>query len=118
MRRLGAILLIGASLAVLSSCGVDLKSMGVGRQPFIEFVGVEFSDTEKGELLAIRQAHPVLFDKLQQYSAQNAAAIQAYNRRALEVNCKQLKALGYSDDEVKSLRDAWMTKYHIRELQE
>ncbi len=118
MRRLGAILLIGASLAGLIGCGADLKSLGVGRQPFIQFESVEFSDAEKGELLAIRQAHPALFDKLQQYSAQNAAAIQAYNRRALEVNLKQLKALGYSDDEIKSLRDAWIAKYHIRELQE
>ena len=97
---------------------MDLKSMGVGRQPFIEFVAIEFSAAEMAELLSIRKDHPALFDKLQQFSAQNAAAIKAYNLRALEVNCKQLKALGYSDDEIKSLRDAWIAKYHIKELKE
>lgn len=116
-----AILWIGSSLAALtmavSSVGcLDAKSMGVSRWPMYEPpAALVFSDAEIATIRKWATEQPELFKKLQAQNNQWAALVNTHNKKALEINLKQLDALGHDENERNTLKSMWMKKYRIQE---
>ena len=91
--------------------------MGMGRWPFYEQpAALVFSDAEKAALAKFAVDNPELSAKIREYSAVNAAIVAAHNKKALEVNLKQLKdGLGYEERELKEIEARWRRQYRIQE---
>lgn len=95
-------LLIGALALMVCAVGCgDLKAVGVSRWPMIQAPApLEYTPEEQGALVEFSTLHPDLARKIVNQAQAMRAAIQEYNRRAWDVNAKQLKSLDYSDEDI------------------
>jgi hypothetical protein len=101
------ILLIGSALLMtLAGClgSGDLKAYGVAPWPiYKEPDALNFTDAEKATLTKFAADNAELFKKIQGQSHAWRAIVQAHNKRALEINQNQLKALGYDEATVRQV---------------
>lgn len=98
MKRL--LLLLSFSVCLLSGC-VDPKAYGVSKWPAIPVPqDLEYSEEEQAALASFTAENPGLARKIVNQGQALRAAIREYNKRAWEVNAKQLKSLGYEDQDV------------------
>jgi len=105
-------------LSLIVGC-VGVKSLGLGRWPLQPRRDLPaFSDIERSTLIAAVNGakSPQLAAKVYEFltaSEYNAAVLKAYNREALQINLKQLAALGYSKEECVAFEAAWRNQYRI-----
>ena len=91
--------------------GCDFKSMGVGRRPYFPKVApLVFTEAEKTELNAWRDADKGLFDRIIIHNNTQADMIKKYNEENVRVEKTRLKALGYEDDEISATIYAGLRK--------
>jgi len=87
-------------LVLVTGCG-DMKAYGVSRWPMIETPPeLEYSASEQAALAEFSAKNPDLARKIVNQARALRAAVDEYNKRAREVNEKQLKALGYDKAEI------------------
>lgn len=85
-------------ILVLAGCS-DPKSFGVGPWPvYTEPAPLQFSPDEQTELETFARDHPALFKRIQGQAHAYRAIVQEHNKRAKEMNQRQLKALGFDED--------------------
>lgn len=104
MRKLTLVktLLIG-SLICLAGCN-DMKAFGVSPWPiYKEPAPLTFSADEQAALVKFATEQPELFKKIQGQSHSYRAIVQTHNKKALEINKKQLEALGYDEKTVRQV---------------
>ena len=90
-----------ASVVVLSGCG-SVQSFGVGPWPvYKEPDALTFSDDERSALETFAHDHPDLFKRIQGQAYSYRAIVREHNRRAKEMNLRQLKTLGFDEDSIK-----------------
>lgn len=95
-------LLIG-SLLCLVGCS-DMKSFGVSPWPiYTEPAPLVFDEAETKTLTDFATSNPELFKKIQGQSHAYRAIVQSHNKKALEINKKQLEALGYDEKTVRQV---------------
>ena len=91
-------LLALSAVLSLSGCG-DAQSFGIGPWPvYTEPPALEFSPAEQVILRRFAADNPTLFNRIQNQSHAWRAIVQEHNKRAKEMNKRQLKALGFDDD--------------------
>ena len=96
-------MLLVALLLSVAGC-TDPKAFGVSRWPAIDVPPpLEYTPEELAALGQFSQAHPELARKIVNQSQSMRAAIDEYNRRAWQVNARQLKTLGYTGDDIERL---------------
>ena len=87
-------------LAVLVGC-TDPKSLGMGRWPEIpEPAPLILNAEETAAINKFAVENPTLAAKIKKQSDTYLKLIQVYNEEAKKVNRTQLKALGYTDEEM------------------
>jgi hypothetical protein len=97
MKRLAAI----ALLLSLSACS-NPQSFGIGPWPvYAEPAPLEFTPDEQAELKQFAHDHPALFKRIQGQANSYRAIVQEHNKRAKEMNKKQLKTLGFDDEAIR-----------------
>lgn len=102
MSRLYKLAIICIILGAISGCS-DPKSFGVGPWPiYAEPPPLEFTPEEAQDLQTFARDHPTLFKRIQGQAHAYRAIVQEHNRRAKEMNQRQLKALGFDE---KTLND-------------
>lgn len=91
---------IASLLLLLLGCA-DAKSLGMGRWPLLPQPEELVLNAEEIVALAEFAAkRPALVAKIKKQSDAYRAVIEAYNKRAREVNRRQLQALGYTEAEL------------------
>ena len=90
-------------LLALAGC-VDGKTYGISPWPiYKEPAPLVFDDKETAELMKFAVANPELYKKIQGQSNSYRAIVRTHNKKALEVNKKQLQALGYDEETIKQV---------------
>ena len=93
-----SILLIGGS-----GCG-NIKGFGVGRWPVYSVpADPALSEADKADLVEFAKAKPELFGKIHGQFLAYRKIVQEHNKKAKEVNRRQLEALGYEKGEIESM---------------
>jgi len=88
-------------LLILSGCS-DAKSFGVGPWPvYAEPPPLQFTSAEQTELESFARDHAALFKRIQGQAHSYRAIVQEHNKRAKEMNLRQLKALGFDEDSLR-----------------
>ena len=88
----------------LTACGMGtgaLKAYGACPWPVYDepqALGDGLTDAEKATVLEFVNAHKDVWKKIQGQSNAWRAIVRTHNRRAVDVNIAQLKALGYEED--------------------
>src|ERR1041385_670603 len=79
----------------LSGCG-SVQSFGVGPWPvYKEPDPLSFDDNDRAALEAFALEHPDLFQRIQGQAHSYRAIVREHNRRAKEMNLRQLKTIGF-----------------------
>lgn len=85
-------------ILLLSGCS-DPKSFGVGPWPvYAEPPPLQFAPDEQTDLENFARDHPALFKRIQGQAHAYRAIVQEHNKRAKEMNQRQLKALGFDEE--------------------
>jgi hypothetical protein len=92
-----------ALAALLALCGCNNpQSFGIGPWPvYAEPPPLEFTPDEQAALENFSRGNPELFKRIQGQAHAYRAIVQEHNRRAKEMNKKQLKTLGFDDEALK-----------------
>jgi hypothetical protein len=88
-------------LLFLSGCG-SVQSFGVGPWPvYKEPDPLSFDDNDRAALESFAHDHPDLFKRIQGQALQYRAILREHNRRAKEMNLRQLKTIGFDEESIK-----------------
>jgi len=78
--------------------------LGVGRWPVYKSPPpVNFTKAENAAIVEFAETHPVAYRKMHRQFLAYRAIVRAHNKKAVEVNRKQLKALGYGQSEINQM---------------
>ena len=92
-------------ILLLSGCS-DAKSFGVGPWPvYTEPPPLQFTPAEQTELETFARDHAALFKRIQGQAHSYRAIVQEHNKRAKEMNLRQLKALGFDEESLRKTMD-------------
>jgi len=90
-----------AMLLCLSACS-NPQSFGIGPWPvYAEPPPLEFTPAEQAALKLFARNNPELFKRIQGQAHSYRAIVQEHNKRAKEMNKKQLKTLGFDDEAIR-----------------
>ena len=90
-------------ISIMLVCGCnDPKAYGVGPWPvYTEPASLQFSSDEQTALQNFAREHPALFQRIQNQEHAYRAIVQEHNKRAKEMNQRQLKALGFDEESLR-----------------
>jgi len=95
-----------ALMLFLSGCG-SVQSFGVGPWPvYKEPDALTFTDDERAELETFAHDHSELFKRIQGQANAYRAIVREHNRRAKEMNLRQLKTIGFDEQSIKQTLDS------------
>src|SRR4051812_24691732 len=102
-RTVVRLLVCAAAIFLLSGCG-NVQSFGVGPWPvYKEPEALSFDDNDRTALQEFALNHAALFKRIQGQTLSYRAIIREHNRRAKEMNLRQLKTIGFDEQ---SIRDS------------
>lgn len=100
-RTVVRLLICAAAILLLPGCG-NVQSFGVGPWPvYKEPEALSFDDNERTALQEFALNHAALFKRIQGQALSYRAIIREHNRRAKEMNLRQLKTIGFDEQSIK-----------------
>ena len=88
-------------LLFLCGCG-NVQSFGVGPWPvYKEPEALSFDENDRAALQAFALEHPDLLKRIQGQAHSYRAIVREHNRRAKEMNLRQLKTIGFDEESIK-----------------